>query len=276
MQCEEVRDQFTDYLGESLAEPLRSEIQKHLIACELCREEAETMKSFWMKLGSLPVEAADSTTLRARFDIMLEAYQHGLSHAPAQSWWDNLNTWLAIWWPRQPALQFGLTLALLAIGVVTGLQLRSTPTPSPVVPTPEIVALRDELHDMRQMVVLSLMQQQSASERLKGVGWSNQIDQPDTEVLSALMDTLMHDQNVNVRLAAIDALRKFGERQFVKKGVLQALATQDSPMVQAALIDYMVETNDKDSVATIRQISLNADSHEIVRKRAVMALEELK
>ena len=64
----------------------------------------------------------------------------------------------------------------------------------------EIAAMRSEMHDLREMVSLSLMQQQSASERLKGVSWTGQIDRPSSEVVSALLDALMHDPNVNVRL----------------------------------------------------------------------------
>ena len=107
MQCEDVRDQFTDYLGETLAAAVRSEVQKHLIACESCREESETLKGIWMKLGAIPAEKADSAAMRARFDVMLEAYQHGMEHAPASGWWTAANAWIAKWWPQQPALQFG-------------------------------------------------------------------------------------------------------------------------------------------------------------------------
>ena len=129
---------------------------------------------------------------------------------------------------------------------------------------------------MSQMVTLALMQQQSASERLKGVSWSNQIEQPDTEILNALLDALMHDDNVNVRLAAVDALKKFGERQIVRKGVLQALEKQDAPLVQVALIDYVVERQDKDSVDTLRKISQNAEVNENVRKHAEWGIENLR
>ena len=58
-----------------------------------------------------------------------------------------------------------------------------------VSPSPDVAELRTELQNMNQMVALSLMQQQSASDRLKGVSWSNQIDHPDSEVLSQLLDT---------------------------------------------------------------------------------------
>ncbi len=277
MQCEEVRNQFTDYLSESLAGPLRSEVQQHLIGCSSCREEAEALKGIWMKLGSIPAEPADTSAMRARFEVMLEAYQHGMDHAPAANWWANLNNFIGKWWPAEPVFQFGLTLALLAAGVVAGRQYRPlTAVSQPAAPAADMAAMRTELHDMRQMVALSLMQQQSASDRLRGVSWSNQIDQPDTEVLNALMDTLMRDPNVNVRLAAVDALKKYGERLIVRKGVVQALARQDSPMVQVALIDYVREIQDKDAVGTLKQISLRTDANETVRKHAALALEELK
>jgi len=73
---------------------------------------------------------------------------------------------------------------------------------------------------MKQMVMLSLLKQQSASERLRGVNWSYQIEQPDEQVLSALLRALDSDPNVNVRLAAVDALQQFARRALVKKGLL--------------------------------------------------------
>ena len=59
---------------------------------------------------------------------------------------------------------------------------------------------------MRQLVALSLMQQQSASERLRGVSWAYQRGTIRREVLAALVSAVNHDTNVNVRLAAVDAL----------------------------------------------------------------------
>ena len=73
----------------------------------------------------------------------------------------------------------------------------------------DLVALQDEVDHMRQLVTLSLLEQQSASERLRGVDYAYRVDQSDTQVLVALLHAVNHDPNVNVRLAAVDALRKF-------------------------------------------------------------------
>src|SRR5438128_1660478 len=198
MQCEEVREQFADYVIDGLREPVRLQVEQHLMVCDSCRSEAAELKTLWADLGSVPA-AQPGPELRARFDVMLEAYKHGLEQAPAASWWQRLNSWLAGWWPRQPVLQFGIALALLAIGISAGLL--SRPVPASPQPNGEISQLRGELSEMRQMVALSLMQQQSASDRLKGVSWSSQVQQPGREIVAALLDTLMHDSNINVRLA---------------------------------------------------------------------------
>jgi HEAT repeats/Putative zinc-finger len=269
MQCKEVRNQFTDYLSDTLTEPVRLEVEKHLSSCSACRQEVEELEVIWMKLGSIPAEMADSAGMRAKFDVMLQAYKQGLEHSSPRLW-DSMNAWVTRWWPQQPLLQFGLALALIVVGVFLG---QNRPAVAP--PSPEIGQLRQELHDMRQMVALSLLQQQSASERLKGVSWSNQLDQPGAEVLSALLDTLMHDPNVNVRLASIDALKKFGAQQSVRRGVLQALEEQESPLVQIALIDLVVEIQAKESLDTLRKLTANTALHEAVRKRAEWGIERL-
>jgi len=274
MQCQQVRDHFADYVIDSLQEPLRLQVTQHLNVCESCRTEAEELKSLWTNLGSIP-SAQPGPEARARFDVMLEAYKHGLNNAPSRSWWHRLNHWIAVWWPRQPALQFGAALAFLLLGVLAGHRFQSGP-PSAQQPSNEINELRGELAQMRQMVTLSLMQQQSASERLKGVSWSYQMQKPDREVLTALLDTLTHDPNVNVRLATVDALRQFGDQSVVRRGVVEAMTRQDSPMVQIALIDLAVDLHQKESLGTLRQLSQDQNVNETVRERAQKGISELE
>ena len=73
----------------------------------------------------------------------------------------------------------------------------------------EVSELRGELRGMREMVAMTLLQQDSAIGRLQGVSWSHQLERPSDQVLATLLETLQHDPNVNVRLASIDALRAF-------------------------------------------------------------------
>ena len=127
---------------------------------------------------------------------------------------------------------------------------------------------------MRQMVTLTLMQQQSASDRLKGVTWSSTLEQPGGEVVSALLDTLLHDPNVNVRLASIDALARFADEQQVRQGAVDALLqSASSPMVQIALIDFVVGVRETSSIETLKKIAADASLNETVRVRASQGLD---
>jgi len=274
MQCEEVREQFASYVIGQIEETAHSLVDQHLKSCDSCRSEAAELKRLWITLGSIP--AADpSPEMRTRFDIMLEAYRQGLDHAPKATWWESVNTWLSGWWPKRPAIQFGLALALLILGVVVGRQFY----PASVVNTPidsELAKVRDELYQTRQMVALSLMQQQSASDRLKGVNWSYRLQQPSAEVLTALLDALMHDTNVNVRLATVDALRQFGDQPAVRRGVVEAMARQESAMVQIALIDLAVDLREKESITALRELTQDSQINGAVRERAQRGLAELE
>jgi hypothetical protein len=207
---------------------------------------------------------------------MLEAYKHGLDHAAPRKWWGGINLWLSSWWPRQPVLQLGVSAGLLTLGVVIGMQVRSASNIRNTQAGTEVAELRGELSEMRQLVALSLMQQDSASDRLKGVNWSYQLQPPGREVLTALLDTLMHDSNVNVRLATVDALRQFGDQPVVRRGVLEAIARQQSPMVQIALIDLAVDLREKESVPTLRQLTEDQNTNASVRERAQKGLAELE
>ena len=102
------------------------------------------------------------------------------------------------------------------------------------------------------------------------------MQKPDREVLTALLDTLTHDPNVNVRLATVDALRQFGDQPVVRRGVVEAMTRQDSPMVQIALIDLAVDLHQKESLGTLRQLSQDQNVNETVRERAQKGISELE
>jgi HEAT repeat protein len=147
--------------------------------------------------------------------------------------------------------------------------------PRPPAADSQIAALRHELRDMRQMVTLSLLQQQSASERLKGVTWTQQIDQPGIEITTALLDVLMHDPNDNVRLRTIDALKQFAGLESVRHGAVEALPRQTSPLVQVALMDFVMEVTGRDAADAIRRLSSDPMVNEAVRARAAQALANM-
>jgi len=232
----------------------------------------------WTKLALLPVEEP-SAALDSRFHSMLEAYRQGMKQAERNaSKRVTLRDWLARIWPREPALQFAVAVVLFAAGLLLGPSLTKYGQYHATdngINDRALAPLRDEVASMKQLVTLSLLQQQSASDRLRGVEWSYRLAQPDEQVLSALLRALDSDPNVNVRLAAVDALHQFGTDDTVRKGLLRSLAEQRSPLVQFELINLMVELKDKRSVPVLKELSQKQDLDPTVRERAEWGLQKL-
>src|SRR5437870_10618467 len=118
---------------------------------------------------------------------------------------------------------------------------------------PELAQLEKQVENLRQLVTLSLLQEQSPSARLRGVTYSYQVTQPDPQVEQELLHTVNHDSNVNVRLSAVDAIAKFAKSPEVRRALVDSIPVQDSPLVQGALIDLLVQLNDKDAVPALRK-----------------------
>jgi hypothetical protein len=286
MRCEDISAKLADYLAGSLADAERQALESHALACPACREELEGAREMWQRLGRMRTAQPDTGAMRARFDAMMadasaiaaegDARPVGSTAAPYAP--PSARGRASRWTRRHRALRPLLQAAAAAILVVVGIQVgrQTSPPPTPVATAPDVTALRDEVRDLRQMVTLSLMQQQSVTERLKGVSWSSQLDQPGNEVVSALIDTLMRDANVNVRLASIDALKRFAERETVRSAAVRALDTQTSPLVQMALIDFVVETQDREALESLRRLSRDNEANEAVRARAAWGIDHLE
>jgi anti-sigma factor RsiW len=273
MNCDDVRDQLPDYWTGALDEIAKSEMQTHFATCPACRAEAETLSAIWKKLGAIP-EERPGRALRARFEATVEAYVQGLRQAErGPSTREKVDKWLEGWWPRQPVFQFGFALAFLAVGLLAGYAITQNSRSGG---GSEVAQLREEVRHTRQLVALSMLQQQSASERLKGVDWSNRLSQPDPQLLSALIHTVNYDPNVNVRLAALDALHQSAGNDAVRHGLAESLERQTSPMMQIALIDLLVDIRDKEASAPLKELMQETGLNPEVRERAQWALGQMQ
>jgi hypothetical protein len=200
---------------------------------------------------------------------MLSAYQEGRwerqQHTPERK-----PLWLGLNWLRGAWPQVAMTTVLLVVGFAAGRY--SGPRPSSV---DDMQALHRELAGTRQLVVLSMLQQQSPSERLQGVSRSYQMQQADPEIITALIRALKSDRSVDVRLAALDSLRRYGRDTQVRRGVTEALSPKQSPLVQIALIDALVEMRETSAVSQIKQLQQASGINPAVRERASWGLAQL-
>lgn len=266
MTCDDLYAALPEYWAGNLSAPAKAGVEAHLERCAPCREEAEALGQLWQRLGDLKAEEP-SPQMQVRFDAMLAAWREGTSAGRVLAFPRKAAGFRSSPWA--PAFLTAAALLLLATGVTVG---RLWPDSVHVT---EMAELRGELRSMREVVALSLLQQQSASERLRGVTWSHQLEQPGAEVIDALLDTLRHDANVNVRLAAIDALRQYGRTERVREGLVEAVGRQDSPLVQIELIDLFVELRDRRSRDVLRTLAADERVDNTVRERARWGLTQI-
>lgn len=118
----------------------------------------------------------------------------------------------------------------------------------------EIEQLSAEMKEMRQMMLVSMLEGPSATDRLKAVNISTQMSSVDDQAVQALLFTLNNDRSVNVRVQAIEALKQWGNNEMVRKGLVRSISRQESPIVIVELADTMIELELKNSADEFRRL----------------------
>ena len=131
----------------------------------------------------------------------------------------------------------------------------------------EVHVLTQQVSDLREMMVFSLLEKESATDRLKAVGLTSEMNQVSQKVTDALFKTMNQDDNTNVRLAALEALMPYAKQSSVRKELIKSIAIQDSPLVQVALAEFMVAIQEKKSVKELQKLLQNKNTpKEVVKK----------
>jgi hypothetical protein len=241
MNCDEARD----FMAAAWKEEVREDpaFRRHLETCAECGAEMAALGGLWHRLADLPVpepSLALHTRWHSTFASLMPERRSGM------------------FW------QLAFALACLVIGVLVGANL-------PRRNNDEVA----EIAKLREMVALSLLSQQSAGERLRGVDYTGSMQTMQPEVVSALIQAVAHDANVNVRLAAVDALSKVATHPGVVESLTRSLPQQDSPMVQAELIDYLINAHDRQAVGTLEELAARPNLNPAVLERTHYALQQL-
>ena len=114
--------------------------------------------------------------------------------------------------------------------------------------------LSQQVVDLKEMMMLSLLEKESATERLKAVSLTSEMYSASQKVTNALLETLNNDENLNVRLAALEALKPYAKESKVREALIRSIAVQESPLVQVALAETMAQMQVKSSVKELEKI----------------------
>ena len=262
-----VVEHLVAYLSGDLREPELGEVTDHLSSCAECRRECEALSSMWDELGR-DRDERPRPQLDRRFREMLREFEGGTMRAGGRS--RGARNLVDFFRPGRPAFSVGFGAAMILVGCAVGYWLRGGGGDPG-----DIALLRNEVHSLKDLLTVSLLNQASASERLKGVSLGDRLQADDPEVRAALLYTMKHDGNVNVRLAALDALAREIGRPAVRSEIVHALPAQSSPLMQMALVDLLVQINDGESRDVLKEVLRKPGLHPEVKKRIEMGIRQI-
>lgn len=268
MNCGFDKEQLWSLALNELSEAEKTTVNLHVASCETCKAELNEIMGFWNITASL-TEPEAPAGMKQRFMAELEQYkQKQLSHSNGLSVWrDRLNAFITnITTPK-----FGYGLAMLVVGVLATTVFFKTKDTGAT----EVQHLSSQVKEMREMLALSLLEHPSASERLRAVSYVEEIDTVDNRVKEALLTTLNNDENVNVRLTALETLSKMTADPKVREGLIQSIAYQDSPLVQSMLADLMLKMQEKKSVRSFQQLLKKPETNEAIKDKIKQTIHQL-
>jgi uncharacterized protein (UPF0147 family) len=251
MEAEKIHQLLYRYnSGQAGADEIR-EIETLIADGSIALEDIEGFERLEGKILAIETPAP-SSSLDNRFYQMLRDEKH----AAAKPGWKTFFSLQDIM-PR-----FAFAAMTLLLGLAIGYLLRS-----PAQKEQQIEALGQEISDLKEMMMLSMLEKESATDRLKAVSLTQNMDQASMKVTSALLQTLNNDENVNVRLAALDALRPFTKDSQIREELIRSIAQQKSPLVQVALAELMAALQEKAAINELQKILEDGETPSDIKKK---------
>lgn len=170
----------------------------------------------------------------------------------------------------RPQMAYGLL--LLVLGLNLGYFLNSDDSSENIKTT---VVGNTDAEEVREQLVLTLLEQPSANKRLQGINEVTKIKEVDETVIKALLQTLNSDPNVNVRLAAIESLTNYLDNPTVREGLVQSIVKQDSPIVQVTLASLMVALQEKKSIEPFKTLMRTQELDKSVKQKLETSINSI-
>lgn len=241
MNCEELKILLPEYIDGLLDEQRSSIVAGHLESCPACREHYTELSSFLGFTASL-VGVNPPQGMKAEFLEMMEAEM-----APRQRRIILVPVWLKV------AAVLVLAMITFSGGYYFGSEKQQE-------------KLELALTQTRQQVLLAGLQELTGPQKIMAVYSIGQSGQTGDDLIDALVTTMNSDKNINVRLAAINALTGMLEKNpRVQKELIRSLSLQDNSLLQISLIQVLSESGVKEAKAEIESIARKEETDEKVK-----------
>jgi uncharacterized membrane protein (UPF0136 family) len=268
----ELEANFIALIKNQLQYQEQQEVEKIISADNEAEADFEFTKEIWEKLGNVSTPSP-SPEMKTRFYTMLDTFKEQADiQKPIQK--DHFLQKVKNFFSYKPALNWAYALMLVIVGGLGGYFLKNGNSQA-VAGNETVEALSKEVQEMKQMMMLAMLENPVATERLKAVSYTQELKTVDNKIIDALFTTLNSDPNENVRLVTLEALMQLADNPKVREGLVQSLMKQESPLVQVELADAMVKLQEKRSVKQFRKMLEKDDLNKAVKVKIENSIKEL-
>lgn len=251
-----------EYLEGTLAADEQEAVAKAVAGSPELQQELDNLKMVLQQYDNQK-EEIPSSNLRSRFyDFLEKEEEANLQQSPGRL--------ISLFRLRKVEWGIAGAVAILLIGMAFGQLWQRNQRQQA-----QIDALVDEVATTRKLMILSMLQESSASQRIKALNVSRETKAADPQIIEALTNTLLSDDNGNVRMKAATALMNFADQNGVKEALIQALAQEERPEVQITIIDVLVAIQARAAVGTLEDLLKKEDLMEVVKNKAADGLQQL-
>ena len=259
MKKEKLEELVAEYLNGDMSPQQKEEFKKILKQNGFALNELLELENLFNQLDDFEVPEP-SEKMDEYFYSLLEEFKEKEQKSDQKK--ENAVSFFQSFFPQKYIPQIAYSLLLLIIGWAAGAWI----LPSSRYEN-QIVQMTSQIQDMREMMMLTMIDQPSATERIKAVNLTNNFETADDKIVHALLKTLNNDENENVRLITVEALYEFADNPKVREGLIQSISKQESPLVQIALADIMISLQEKKSIDQFNELLKKKDLNDTVRHR---------
>ncbi len=234
---------LVDYLAGELSPGRQQTVAAALHHDPVLREELRALELLMEGIATSP-EPAPPAAADARFATMLAAATEQGTNAPAKP---VQRSGLRLAWSSRVLRAAAVAAAVLLI-FVAGMQYGNAGLKQ------QYAANRTLLEEMAD-----LMKAERTSERIRATTVTLELVEMDPETARNLGFLLRNDENANVRLAALEALRRFPDDAGVREELLAAMQESPPDVVRFELIETLVRCNEKRVLPYLQEI-MEADT----------------
>jgi len=261
MNCSDIQDRIIEFVEGTLPNEDNATIKQHLASCETCKSIYEQTLAIHQTFDKVEDELPSSQLRSNFFEMLEEEKQLQPSKVVQLNKTDNFN------WKY--AFQIAASFLLLFVGYYFG-NFNAEQDASN-----EIAQLKEQTIELKENMMLAMLENRSASKRIQAVNYSEDLIEADTAIVEALIERMQFDSNINVRLAAAEALYKFSDSELVKTAFISALETEKEPDLQIAIIQFLVNIQEKRAIAPMQQLLEQPETPDFVKAQANSGISQI-